>query len=232
MVNPSAEKRQCIFPLYTKHQWIQMKRCSTQKYNVDALNSCWGQQNVLNTNDNPKMEVNWKKYGRPSFLRAVPLHKHADPRSMNPPSASGFIAYWLDNADHDVTFFFSSCTNVLNSIDIYFGNDRNTLLSKNVPVVVDELQELVKVILVTYINSLSIYCHSATRWVSLFDYNFDFWVMTSSSQFADATFCIGLCQMMVVLCLIMITNTSCFVFFLSWFLDRNSIWASLSNTQQ
>jgi hypothetical protein len=153
--------------------------------------------------------------------------------ALSSPSSSGYVGCWWGYA---WLWFFASFSFLLHYaiffylVAIRFQNHRNTTMStKRSPAIVDGLQELVKVILVTKLNSLSIYCHSLI-------FSVDFWyiyIYMGSSQFpaASTTFCIGLCRLLVGKCLIMIMNTSCLSIFLGWFLNRNSDGAPLCETQ-
>ena len=68
--------------------------------------------------------------------------------------------------DYDFEYFLLHYAISFYPVDICFRNDRNTPMSKEMsPVIVNGLQELVKVILVTKLNSLSIYWNSLIFWL-------------------------------------------------------------------
>ena len=197
------------------------------------MHSCWGQHNEQTANEKSKMVVNCKK-----MLARLPENSvssqsmAANSWSLGPPSAPAYLVCWFGYAWLWSWIFFSSSWNKLfYSISICFGNDRNSPIRTEVsPVVVDGLQEMVKLIPVAYLNSLSIYCHSMIflGWFLIYDEWFA--VCTCENHLVhralsdDAIMMVGL--------RLIIMNTTCFVAFLVWFLNRNSNCVPLNETQQ
>ena len=119
----------------------------------------------------------------------------------------GYVGFWWGRAwlwsrilIDSLCIFFSPLTHIFRMT----GRQLFTL-------VVDGLQELMKVILL--LKLFSIYCHSkifllCTRLIS------DIWWVDASTNF-----CIGLCRMLVGL---MIMIAFCFVVFICWFMNQNS----------
>ena len=164
----------------------------SQKNIFHAMHSCWGQHNVQTANEKSKMVVNCKKmWARLPENSVSSQSMAANSWSLGPPSAPGYLVCCFGYAWFRFWILFaSSCNKLFYSISICFGNDRNTPIRTEVsPVVIDGLQELVKLI-----HSWIHYQFTATQWFS----SVDFWYMTIGSQFAHArtTLCIELCRMM------------------------------------
>ena len=140
--------------LFTKHQWIQIKKMLHTQNNIDAMHSCWRQQKCadrkrqIENGGQPQKKLG---LGPPSEKLCHIIDPcQANPVSRSPLSAPGFVHDGWLLLDYDFkSFWHHHAISFLFHWQLFSESQEYSDEQEMSPAVVDGLQELVMVILVT-----------------------------------------------------------------------------------